>query len=285
MDAQLDVLIPAVRDSLCDEMGEVRAAAARAFNTLQRRIGQDAITRVVPSLLLAVEGAKTPEQAAHAMAGLQNLVTIRSAEVLPFLLPKLLAAPISDFHARALSSVAAASSSVLHAYLSTILPPLVASLSGADTKAAAKTPDAVAARLAGAVGDAAASVVRGVSDAGVSTAVSELFKVAADQTNASNRRIGCWLLERLVSGCASDYSGLVPLMLRELLHRFVDTDEEVVKAASEAVRAITVAVRRGRGRGKGLGKDGAGGRWAPSLDRALFTCVRAAAGGRAGGAC
>lgn len=148
MDSQVAVLIPAVRDALCDEVAEVREAAARAFNTLQTRIGNEAIARVVPSLLTAVATAPTPEQAAHAMAGLQNLVAIRTAEVLPFLLPRLLEAPISPFNARTLAAVAATASGTIHNHMYAIVPALLACLAGEEPRAPAGEAGGAAAPVA-----------------------------------------------------------------------------------------------------------------------------------------
>ena len=44
-------LMSAVQNALCDEAPEVRDAAAQAFDTLQGSLGQDAIKKIVPSLL------------------------------------------------------------------------------------------------------------------------------------------------------------------------------------------------------------------------------------------
>ena len=82
----MDVLLPAVRDALCDEEEEVRDAAARAFNRLQRMVGRVAVDSIVPALLeqLEIPGA----EGARALHGLRQILVLRSKEVLPFLLPK-----------------------------------------------------------------------------------------------------------------------------------------------------------------------------------------------------
>jgi HEAT repeat protein len=229
IEAHVEVLVPAVRDALSDALPEVRDAAARAFNTLQRCIGQEAVDRTVPSLLAAVD---TPDagRSARAMAGLQAIVALRPKEILPFLLPRLTAPPLTAFAARTLAAVAGVVSPILHHHVGSLLPPLVAALAGDEPGAppGAEEPDAVAARLAGPLGEAAATTLAAVDTAGASWTVAETAKYFADP-KPSHRRVAAWLLGRFVGGTKANIAPQVPMLLKELVGRLVEPDEHALK--------------------------------------------------------
>ena len=102
----LDDLLPAVRLALCDGGDAVREAAAGAFNALQRLIGQQAVHEIVPSLLQLLRSGGGDESES-AKNGLRVVVAQRPAAVVPFLVPKLCATPVTLVHAKALAAVAA----------------------------------------------------------------------------------------------------------------------------------------------------------------------------------
>jgi hypothetical protein len=47
----LNILIPAVSRALCDELGEVREAAALAFDGLFSAVGSRAIDEIIPGMI------------------------------------------------------------------------------------------------------------------------------------------------------------------------------------------------------------------------------------------
>ena len=229
IEGHIEVLIPAVRDALSDASPPVRVAAARAFNTLQRCIGQVAVDQTVPALLAAVD---TPdaEKSARALAGLQSIVALRPKEILPFLLPRLIAPPLSEFHARTLAGVATVVRSLMHFQMTAILPAVVSALAGDEprSKPGSDAPEAVTARLASPLAESCASVVQTVEDAGVAWTVGEIVKYFADPKPA-RRRVSAWLLGRFVGGTDANVTTQVPMMLKELIGRLVDTDEDALR--------------------------------------------------------
>jgi len=123
----LPKLIPCVRAGLCDESPNVRAAAAAAFQTLGAIIGAQAVQEIVPSLLQLLRSADAA-QVERGKAGLQEVVSQRPAAVIPFLMPKLCASPVTVSHARALAAVAAVAGGALHVHLDVVLPALMGDL-------------------------------------------------------------------------------------------------------------------------------------------------------------
>ena len=85
----------------------MREAAAGSFKTLERNIGTQAVQEIAPALLQLMRSTDAAE-VAQGQSGLRELVSQRPHAVVPFLLPKLSAAPVSLAHARALNAVAAA---------------------------------------------------------------------------------------------------------------------------------------------------------------------------------
>ena len=231
IEAHVGVLIPAVRDALSDELPEVRDAAARAFNTLQRSIGQEAVDRTLPSLLAAVDTPDTA-RASRAMAGLQAIVALRPREILPVLLPRLLTAPLSEFHARTLAAVAGVVAATLHHHVGAILPALIAALAGDEAGASpeASAPDAIEARLAGPTAAACAATLAAVETAGVSWTISEIVRFLGE-TRPSRRRVAAWLLGRFVATTKANYSAQVPVLLKELISRLAEPDEHALKVS------------------------------------------------------
>ncbi|RYY38971.1 hypothetical protein EON62_00120, partial [archaeon] len=248
IEIHLPVLISAVRDALCDPEPDVRRAAARAYDMLHTSIGTRAVTEILPSLLAVVENTSDEEASHRAMAGLQAVISVRGKEVLPSLLPKLLRTPITPSHAGALAAVAAATSSVLHYHVGAILPPLIQALAGEEAGASSE-PAAIQARLASEVGTAAAAVVKSVESAGVAWTLGEVLKYLAPvhpssltENSAQRRRVAAWLIGQFVAGTSADYTSHIPLIIKELLLRFMDSETMVLTAVWEAMCALVTAI-------------------------------------------
>jgi hypothetical protein len=116
-------IIPCVREGLCDEDSSVREAAARSFSQLQRILGQQAIYEIVPALLQLLR-SDDALLVAKGQNGLREVMGQRPQAVVPYLLPKLLAPPITLAHARALGAVAEVAGAALHTHLDVVLPAL-----------------------------------------------------------------------------------------------------------------------------------------------------------------
>jgi len=116
--AYLPDIIPAIRDALCDPELEVRQAAGRAFSTLHRNVGRKAIDEIVPGLIEKLDTSNVDDEDEDAeprnnevdgtlvVAGVREVLSICSRDVLPLLIPQLIQTPLSLFHARALGLLA-----------------------------------------------------------------------------------------------------------------------------------------------------------------------------------
>jgi len=124
----LNILVKAVQDALCDEDDGVRAMAASCFQSLYTAVGSRALDEVVPVLLSAMEREGDEDERTRAVNGLTGILSIRSRELLPYLVPRLMAKPITKNHASALGQIASVTGDTLHMHFSTIIPGLLTEL-------------------------------------------------------------------------------------------------------------------------------------------------------------
>ena len=110
IESYVDTLMPALQQALCDGSVDVRTEAARGFVTLLKTIGEKAIEEVVPQLLLKITDDGDDDSG---MRGLQEVVKARPRDLLEFLIPRLMASPMSQANARVLSVVAKAGAGAL----------------------------------------------------------------------------------------------------------------------------------------------------------------------------
>ncbi|KAG9284337.1 hypothetical protein G9A89_007492, partial [Geosiphon pyriformis] len=107
----VDSLVPAVRRALVDESGEVREAAAQAFDTLHQHVGPKAIDEILPSLLNSLQSGENSD---YALEALKEIMAVRANVVFPVLIPTLITIPITSFNARALASLVSVAGSALN---------------------------------------------------------------------------------------------------------------------------------------------------------------------------
>ncbi|KAK9522292.1 hypothetical protein VZT92_018767 [Zoarces viviparus] len=117
-------LVPTVRKALCDPLEEVREAAAKTFEQLHATIGYQALDDILPTLLKHLDNEET---AAFALDGLKQVMAVKSRSVLPYLVPKLTAAPVNT---RVLAFLSAVAGDALTRHLGVILSALLSSLKG-----------------------------------------------------------------------------------------------------------------------------------------------------------
>lgn len=126
-------VIPTVRKALQDRLPEVREAAAQAFDMLYTSVGPKVLDDVLPPLLASISkessAAGEPTPAGDA---LRQILLVRSQAVLPFLIPKLIAPPLTAANATALSSVASVAGAALNDHLTDILPVMLEAASDPD---------------------------------------------------------------------------------------------------------------------------------------------------------
>jgi len=238
-----DLLVPALRDALCDDDSNVRDAASRAFHSLQRVIGQSAVDSVIPSLLAGIDSENEDERA-RAIAGLQNMVTARATQVLPTLLPQLLSTPLTLLHAQAVAAVAAVCGSTLHFHVITILPSLIHALAGEEPESNEddRKSENVKARLDTPLAEACGTILAYVSDSGVSWTIQEMSKYLNDMSHVRRRIVAAFLIQKFISNTKANILSQVPVLLKELLLRFVDTDEYALAVTWEALNTLVTVV-------------------------------------------
>lgn len=122
----VDSLLPTVRNALCDEDKEVRAAAAKTFDSLHSTVGEQALhmhtpltlhtqnthhTRTGPRILDEVlapllADLNSPSKCDIALDGLKQVMAVKSKVVLPHIIPQLIQPPVHTKALSLLSSVA-----------------------------------------------------------------------------------------------------------------------------------------------------------------------------------
>ncbi|CAH3879772.1 unnamed protein product [Pieris brassicae] len=222
-----DGLVPTVRTALCDELGEVRMAAARTFDALHATIGNKALDDILPPMLDALHHPD-PAVADATLDGLRQIMAIKSRAVLPYLVPVLTGGGGGAADTRALSALAAAAGNALARHLPRILPALLASL-----RAARGT--ANEARELDQCRDALLPVT---DDAGVRCIIDSLLECSRAEEE-ERRRAGAALLCAFVTHSRAELAPYVSALLRGLLLLFAERDRELLQMAWEALFALT----------------------------------------------
>ncbi|CAM9376956.1 unnamed protein product, partial [Choristocarpus tenellus] len=243
----IDTLVPAIQDALCDPSSKVREQSAQAFHTLHRAVGIRSIERVVPSLLkqLGKEGDddRAVKARERAIFGLKEVLQLRPRDLLPYLVPKLVVRPISASHARALGAVAEVTGTFIHYHLSTLLPAVVSELAVLDNQVSQTAPDAALSDLhrLEVLKQSSALLVSYVETVGVNLLCNEMTKMLSTD-DPKQRRWAAWLVQQFLAGTQADFEEKVPLLLKELLQRLVDTDRDVLREVWAALKALNARI-------------------------------------------
>ncbi len=226
--AFIDSLVPTVRKALCDELSEVREAAAKTFDSLHNTVGARALDDILPDILKQLDDEEVHDRA---LDGLRQVMAIKSRAVLPYLVPQLIAPPVNT---RALASLAPVAGEALHKHLARILPALLTALA---TASESESPEEE--RL---VREHAEAVVLAVSedesDLGVGTIMEELLS-ACKSKQVEQRRGAISLLHAFCAHTKVNYSQYVPQLIRAFILLFTDTDQVVLTQAWNALSAVT----------------------------------------------
>ena len=189
----LAILVKAVEDALCDDDDGVRAMAASCFQSLYTVVGSRALDEVVPALLSAMESEEDEEAKVRAVNGLTGILSIRSKELLPYLIPRLMTKPITKSHADALGQIASVTGSTLHMHFSTIIPGLISELAlfyGQEIEGEEKERE-------DAIRECSRAVCRSVDEIGVNWLISEAAaKCGSDK--AGTRKESVMMLQVIV---------------------------------------------------------------------------------------
>lgn len=239
----IDTLVPAIQDALCDPSPHVREQSAQAFHSLYKAVGVRSIEHVVPSLLgqLGQEGNddRSSSVRERAVYGLKEVLQLRPRDLLPYLIPKLVAAPISTAHARALGAVTEVTGGLIHSHLAVIIPSVVAELARIDSPALADEPGSR--ELADALKHGASTLVSSVETIGVAWLCNEMARQMSS-TDPRERKWAVWLVEKFLRGTGADFEERIPQILKELLQRFVDGEQAVLIATWSALKALNARV-------------------------------------------
>ncbi|KAK9703077.1 HEAT repeat [Popillia japonica] len=217
-------LVPTVRKALCDPLPEVRQAAAKTFDSLHSTVGSRALDDILPPMLSQLNNDDT-EIVEWTLDGLRQVMAIKSRVVLPYLVPQLTAPPPNT---KALSILSAVAGEALNKYLPRILPALQTAL--ADSIG---SPDETQ-QL-----EYCQTVVLSVVDeTGIRTVVDTLLE-STRTDNVKQRKGAVTLLCAFCANSKAQYTTHVPQLLRGLIHLCTDSDKEILRAAWEALNAVT----------------------------------------------
>ncbi|THG08932.1 protein ILITYHIA [Camellia sinensis] len=222
----MDELIPTIRTALCDSMPEVRESAGLAFSTLYKSAGLQAIDEIVPTLLHALEDDETSDTA---LDGLKQILNVRTAAVLPHILPKLVHPPLSAFNAHALGALAEVAGPGLDFHLSTVVPALLTAMddNNMEVQNLAKK--------------AAETVVLVIDEEGIEPLISELLKGVGEH-QASIRRSSSYLLGYFFKNSKLYLADEAPNVITTLIVLLSDSDSATVAVAWEALSRVVGSV-------------------------------------------
>uniref|UniRef100_M4BR37 TOG domain-containing protein n=1 Tax=Hyaloperonospora arabidopsidis (strain Emoy2) TaxID=559515 RepID=M4BR37_HYAAE len=235
----VDTLLDAVLDGVCDEVAEVRASAAHAFDVLHKGIGYRAIDETVPKILERIHSSPSAEEQERALLGLQEILRVKSREVLPYLIPRLLVKPVTASAAFAVSRVAQATGAVIHFQVERIFAAFFAQYVELLEDG---SPDASKAELAEKIKSSLREVVLHVDAPGVHWLAIELCKYCESE-NELERVLAFELVAEFCSLASVPYDDQAPLFLKQIVLHLNEQSDSVVRAASTALKGMNVTTR------------------------------------------
>ncbi|CAI5723276.1 unnamed protein product [Hyaloperonospora brassicae] len=235
----VDTLLDAVLDGICDEVAEVRASAAHAFDVLHRGIGYRAIDETVPKILERIHSSPSAEEQERALLGLQEILRVKSREVLPYLIPRLLVKPVTASAAFTVSRVAQATGAVIHFQVERIFAAFFAQYVELLEDGSS---DAAKAALAENIKSSLREVVLHVEAPGVHWLAIELCKYCESE-NVLERVLAFELVAAFCSHASVPYNDQAPLFLKQIVLHLNEQSDPVVRAASAALKGMNVTTR------------------------------------------
>lgn len=229
----VDTLVDAVLDGLSDELPEVRNSAAQAFDALHRGIGYRAIDETVPSLLQRINNSANSAAQEHALLGLQEILRVKSREVLPYLIPRLLTTPLTKASVRAMSRVAQATGTVIHFQVERVFAVFIS-----QYVELLETDPAFAEDIKASLRGFALSV----EDVGVHWLAIELCKYC-EHDGVQERTLALQLVGEFCANTRAQYNEQAALFLKQIVIHLNDSEASVVQAASDAFKGMNVTLR------------------------------------------
>ena len=186
----IDIIVKVVQDGLCDEDDSVRQMAATSFQNLHNVVGNRAMDEVVPALMVALENSGDDDsRLQRALNGLTGILSLRSRELLPYIIPRLIQEPITTNHAKAIASIAAVTGDTIILHTKTIIPSLMNNLANSsdnDNERAQAMREAMRSFCASADGNGINGIVGTIAS-----------RCTSDK--AEMRREGCWAMELVIT--------------------------------------------------------------------------------------
>eukprot|EP01119_Soliformovum_irregulare_P021271 TRINITY_DN7050_c0_g1_i1.p1 TRINITY_DN7050_c0_g1~~TRINITY_DN7050_c0_g1_i1.p1 ORF type:complete len:2656 (+),score=946.17 TRINITY_DN7050_c0_g1_i1:489-7970(+) len=226
------VLTPTVQKALCDPLESVREAAGEAFEKLIKIAGQGAVEEVVPKLLKNLQ-SEDEEEVSSALEGLRQILSHKPASVLPIILPRLLAPPLTASNVKALAAVGEVAGDALEDQIPTLVPSLI--------KAIANAPADQSDELR----KAAQTIVLSIEGDGVRVLISELTSQLENGATSSIRVESAGLISTF---CADPDIELAPdttsQLLQSLLKQFNDSEVQIQTACLAALTSLTSSIKK-----------------------------------------
>ncbi|KAF0720449.1 Aste57867_293 [Aphanomyces stellatus] len=227
----VETLVDALEEALCDVNVDVRTAAAQAFDVFHKSMGYRSIDEIIPRLLKRVQSSNDETQG-RALSGLQEMLRLKSREVLPYLIPRLLTTPLVYSNVQALGRIATVSGSVIHYHIDRIMAVLFSEyVVYADNE-----------KMASAIKNSLKLIVLGVEDPGIQWLSSEMCKFCESDV-VETRYLACWLVSAFCDSTTANYDQQVPIFIKYILQRFNDSDPSVVQAASQSFNSLNATIR------------------------------------------
>jgi HEAT repeat protein len=265
IDKYLSIIVTAVQDALCDDLDNVREMAASCFQSLYSTVGNKAFDEVVPSLLVGMESNDEDDQIrTKSITGLTSILQIRSRELLPYLIPRLLKKPVTANQATALGSICKVTSNSINLFVPSIIPVYLSELVSIQDEESKVDDDKREESLRSCL----SSLCSHIGGNGLNSLVSQIASKCGSDKEAL-RKESCWLLKEFIETRKSsmhfpdfiewpqfmlsswllklittgkdknDYFEEVPTILRELLYRLNDNCESVLQATNSALSSLS----------------------------------------------
>jgi len=244
----VDVLVPALQQGFCDPTDNVRKQAAKAFQTLFKAIGQQAINTIVPSLMSKIKSvcsdADAQAESDTALLGLRELLGARPRDVVEFIMPAALRSPMTSHGCYVLGGLASASGKMMQYHVTLLVTSFVKELTRLE--ALKEAGDEEAAAMMPEVKDCASKCMGALTTESVNVLMQELAKQVDHDELRESRRWGSYLVEQFVSGSTADYRDYLPLLLKGQLSRVAETHIPLLDAVRCALNAIAEKVSMDR---------------------------------------
>ncbi|KAF4867851.1 eIF-2-alpha kinase activator GCN1 [Colletotrichum sp. SAR 10_70] len=225
-------LISVVRTALTDSDGDVREAAAEAFDSLQQILGKKAVDQVLPYLLNLLRSEENADNALQALLTLLTETT-RSNIILPNLIPTLITPPISAFNAKALASLSRVAGAAMNRRLPNIINSLMDNIINCQDEALREDLE-----------NSFDTVILSIDEYdGLNTVMNVLLQLTKHDDHR-RRATTTRHLAKFFASADVDYSRYNQDIVRSLLISFDDRDQNVLKGAWAALSEFTKKLRK-----------------------------------------